>query len=89
MNTEELTSTTQDEICWVPHLRSSGEDHWPVARANRGYDSIWVQSMGPISTLKGHATRNVSGVRLPRDVQEPGSGRKARAPAGGLGTLYT
>ena len=63
MNTEELTSTTQNEIFWVPQLRISGEDHWPVARANRGYDtrisraeSIWV----------------------PRDVQEPGSGRKAR-----------
>ena len=85
MNTEELTSTTQNEIFWVPQLRISGEDHWPVARANRGYDtrisrveSVWVQSMGPISTHKGHATRNVSGVRLPRDVQEPGSGRKAR-----------
>ena len=53
-----------------------------VARAKRGYntrisgaESIWVQDMGPIATQEGHGTRNVSRVRLPREVQEPGVGR--------------
>jgi hypothetical protein len=85
VNTEKLTGTMQKEIFCVTQLRSSGEHHWLVARAKRVYDmrisrteSLWVQSMGPSLTHEGHATRNVSGVRLPRDVQESRGGRKAR-----------
>jgi hypothetical protein len=75
----------QNEIFCVTQLRSSGEDHWPVARAKRVYDtrinrteSLWVQNMGPRLTHEGHATRNVSGVYRPRDVQESRGGRTAR-----------
>ena len=78
-----LTSTTQNKMFCVAQLRSSGEDHWSVAREQRVYDtrinraeSRWVQNMGPSLTHKGHATRDVGGVRLPRNVQKKRGGRK-------------
>ncbi len=56
-----LTSTTQNEICGVAQLRSSGQDHWLMAHTKRVHDTrisgakaCGVQHLGPSLTHEWH-----------------------------------